>query len=106
MSSKISADKAKVYINNYRQGLPPGALKSAWLDRDFIDAILALEQTHQLDGVRVYMARYSEDDPQGRFSANTDTVIIVPTEAETDIEDAYFNYSKICPPYCNHDVGD
>lgn len=111
MSSKISAAKAKQYINNYRQGLPAGSLKSAWLDRDFIDAILALEQTHQLDGVRVYLARYSEDDPQGRFSDGTDTIIIVPTQSGfadggSDIQDAYYDYSRICPPYCNHDEGD
>ncbi len=110
MSSQISAVKAKEYIGNYRQGLPAGSLRSAWLDRDFIDAILALESTHQLDGIRVYLAKYSEDDPDERFSADTDTIIVVPTQGGVtrggnDIESAYYDYSRVCPPYCDGDEG-
>lgn len=111
MSSQISAVKAKEYINNYRQGLPPGALRSAWIDKSFIDAVISLNSTTQLDGVRVYLAKYTEDDAEGRFSEGSDTVIIVPTESEGgdpghDIEDAYYDYSRVCPPYCNNDEGD
>jgi hypothetical protein len=111
MSSKIPAAKAKAYINYYRAGLPAGSLKSAWFSRDFIDEIIALNATHVLDGVRVYLARYNEDDPLGRFSEDTDTIIVVPTQAGTagdgnDIQDAYINYSRVCPPYCDEDEGD
>lgn len=105
MSTQISAAKAKEYIDNYRQGLPPGSLRSAWLNRDFIDAVIALSATHNLDGVRVYMARYTENDQQNRFSEGENTVIIVPTEEGEDV-DAYYDYSKICPPHCDGDIGD
>ena len=111
MSSKISAVKAKEYINNYRKNLPAGAMRSAWIDRSFIDAIIELEGTKQLDGVRVYLAKYNEDDGEGRFSEGNDTIIIVPTEdlsgdAGHDVEEDYFDYSRICPPYCRNDRGD
>ena len=110
MSSQISATKAREYINNYRQGLPAGSLRSAWIDRSFIDAILALANTHPLDGVRIYLARYTEDDVNDRFSEGTETVIIVATENADadpghDIEDAYYDYSRVCPPYCSNDEG-
>jgi hypothetical protein len=110
MSSPISVTKAKAYIDHYRDGLAPGALRSAWIGRSFIDAILALEDTHQLDGVRVYLAKYNENDPDGRFSADNDTIIIVPTEGGIagtgrDIESAYHDYSRLCPPYCDGDEG-
>lgn len=111
MSSKISAAKAKEYINNYRQGLSSGSLRSAWINRDFIDAIIALDPTRQLDGVRVYLAKYTEDDTEGRFTAGSETIIIVPTESGTgddghDIDDEYYDYSRVCPPYCDNDEGD
>lgn len=110
MSSQISALKAKEYINNYRQGLPAGALRSAWIDKSFIDAIIDLNSTEQLDGVRVYLAKYTENDADGRFSEGSETVIIVPTASDAgdtgrDIEDAYYDYSRVCPPYCNQDEG-
>ena len=105
MSTQISAAKAKEYINNYRQGLPAGSLRSAWLNRDFIDAVIALSSTHSLDGVRVYMAKYTEDDAQDRFNEGEVTVILVPTEGGEDV-DAYYDYSKICPPHCDGDAGD
>lgn len=110
MSAQISAAKAKEYIKNYSQNLPAGALKSAWIDRSFIDAILALETTHQLDGVRVYLAKYNEDDAEGRFSMGTETIIIVPTvngiaEESPDVEDAYYDYARLCPPYCDNNGG-
>lgn len=110
MSANISAAKAKEYINNYRDGLPAGVMRSAWIDRSFIDAILALNDTHQLDGVRIYLARYTETDQDGRFSEGGDTMIIVPTqsgfgEPGHDIEDSYYDYARVCPPYCSHDEG-
>lgn len=110
MSSQISAAKAKEYINNYRQGLAPGSLRSAWIDRSFIDAILNLAGSKPLDGVRVYLAKYTENDAQGRFSEGSETVIIVPTETVEedeghDVEDAYYDYSRVCPPYCKNDEG-
>ena len=111
MSSQISAVKAKEYINNYRQGLPAGSLRSAWIDRSFIDVILSLESTRPLDGVRVYLAKYTEDDANSSFTEGTETVIIVATENVDadpghDIEDAYYDYSRVCPPYCSNDEGD
>jgi len=104
-STKITATKAKEYINNYRQGLPAGSLRSAWLNRDFIDAVIALSSTETLDGVRVYLAKYTEDDPQEQFAAGDVTVILVPTAGGSDV-DAYYDYSKICPPHCDDDEGD
>lgn len=112
MSSQIPAIKAKEYINNYRQDLPPGALRSAWIDKSFIDAIITLSSTHQLDGVRVYMAKYTENANQAGFSAaaGDDTVIVVPTEngftgAKKDVEEAYYDYAQVCPPHCDDDPG-
>ena len=110
MSAHISTEKAKEYISNYRQGLPAGSLRSAWIGRSFIDAILALNETHQLDGVRVYLAKYTENDSEGRFTAGSETVIIVPTESGFadpghDVEDSYYDYSRVCPPYCSNDEG-
>lgn len=104
MSTKISATKAKEYINNYRQGLPAGSLRSAWLNRDFIHAVIALSTEKNLDGVRVYLAKYTESDPQQRFAEGDVTVILVPTENEEDL-DEYHDYAKICPPHCDHDAG-
>lgn len=111
MSAQISAVKAKEYIQNYRQGLPAGSLKSVWVDKSFIEAILSLNETHKLDGLRIYLAKYSEDDENGRFFAETDTMIIVPTEngttgGEKDIESAYYDYDRLCPPHCDNDEGD
>ena len=82
-------------------------MKSALLNKDIIDAIVSLNATHQLDGLRVYMARYSENDPGGRYAKDVDTIIVVPTqETESssgkDIETEYHNYSRLCPPYCEH----
>ena len=112
MSSQIPAVKAKEYIANYRQDLPPGSLRSAWIDKSFIDAIIALSATHQLNGVRVYMAKYTEDVSQTGFSAaaGDDTVIVVPTETgfaggSKDIEGAYYDYAQVCPPHCDDDPG-
>lgn len=110
MSAQISAAKAKEYIQNYRKGLPDGSLKSVFVDKSFIEAILSLDETHQLDGVRIYLAKYSEDDEKGRFVVDTETMIIVPTEsgivgAERDIDSAYYDYNHLCPPYCDNDEG-
>ena len=109
MSTNISKTTALEYINNYRNGLPPGSMKSAWLNRDFIDAILTLSSTHQLSGVRVYLAKYTEDDPDGLFVKDKDTVILVPTEngpdGDKDVDSAYYDYSQICPPHCPTDEG-
>lgn len=113
MSSQISAAKAKEYINHYRQDLPQGSLRSAWIDKSFIDAIIALSSTHPLDGIRVYLARYTENVSQGSFSAveGSETVIVVATQSDTtgggnDIEDAYYDYAHVCPPHCDGDAGD
>ncbi|MGC4102479.1 hypothetical protein [Ferruginibacter sp.] len=113
MSAQISAAKAKEYINNYRKGLPPGSLRSAWIDRSFIDAVLALDRSGALDGVRIYLARFTEDVSQGSFSAvaGSDTIIIVPTQpgsdgTSTDVQDAYYDYAHVCPPHCDGDEGD
>jgi len=112
MSSQISAAKAKEYINNYREGLPAGSMRSAWIDRSFIDAIFSLSETHRLNGVRIYLARYTENISHGVFSAGEDgdTMIIVPTEGDNpdsgqDVEDGYYDYAHICPPHCDGDAG-
>jgi hypothetical protein len=104
-STQIPAAKAKEYIEYYEQGLPPGAMRSGWLNKDIIDAIVELSKTHKLDGLRVYLAKYTEDDSKGRFKKDEDTMIVVPTEdgfvgAKKDVEDAYFDYTFICPPHC------
>ncbi len=104
-TTQITAAKAKEYINNYRDGLPSGSLRSAWLNRDFIDAVIALSSTETLDGVRVYLGKYTEDDPQEQFAEGDVTVILVPTANGSDV-DAYYDYSKICPPHCAGDEGD
>ncbi len=109
MSTVISAAKAKEYILNYRKDLPPGEMRSAWVNRDIIDAIIGLSSTNALDGIRIYLARYTEDDPGARFVKDTDTVIFVPTEENAsgdakDIKTAYFNYTRICPPVCKDDI--
>lgn len=104
-STQITAAKAKEYINNYRVGLPVGSLKSAWLNRDFIDAIIALSSTEDLDGVRIYLGKHTEDDLEERFANGDITVILVPTVDGNDL-DAYYDYSKICPPHCDADEGD
>ena len=105
MSTKITAAKAKEYIDNYRQGLPAGAIKSGWASRDFIDSLLTLAATENLDGIRVYLAKYTENDSLGRFAKGDVTMILVPTVGEEDI-DEYHDYMKICPPHCAADIGD
>ena len=64
-----------------------------------------------MDGVGVYLARYTEDDTEQRFSEGVETGIIDPTanaagEGEHDFEDAYYDYSRVCMPYCSKDEGD
>ena len=109
MSAQISSAKAKKLINNYRQGLPPGSLRSAWIDKSFIDAVIALSATHQLNGVRVYLAKYTEAENHDGFSAaaGDDTIIIVPTEngitGPEDVDAAYYDYAHVCPPHCDGD---
>ena len=110
MSTQIPAAKAWEFINNYRRNLPAGSLKSAWLNRDIIDACIALNETNQLDGIRVYPAKYSEDDPGGKYSKDADTIILVLTENSLanegkNIDTAFFDYSQICPPHCPQDGG-
>lgn len=105
MSTKLPAAKALEFIDYYQLNLPAGSLKSALLNRDIIDAIIALNATHQLDGLRVYLARYSENDTGGRYTKDVDTIIVVPTEETQsaegqDIETEYHNYARLCPPYC------
>lgn len=102
-TTQIPVAKAKEYINNYRQTLPVGSLRSAWLNRDFIDAVIALSATQALDGVRMYLGKYTENGPQA--VAGDVTVILVPTVNGEDL-DAYYDYSRICPPHCDGDVGD
>jgi hypothetical protein len=55
--------------------------------------------------VRVYLEKYTEDDPEERFAEGDTTLIIVPTAGGSDV-DAYFDYTKICPPHCDDDEGD
>ena len=110
-SSNISAQKAKEYINYYRHGLPAASLKSVLLNNEFIDRVIALSQTRQLNGVRIYLAKYSEDDQLKGVQKDDVTMIIVPTEegilpGAKDIEDAYYNYGQLCPPHCKDDEGD
>jgi hypothetical protein len=104
-NSKISAAKAKEIIHHYRDGLPPGSLRSAWINRDFIDAILSLSSTEVLDGVRIYLGRHTESNPAQGVTAGDMTLILVPTVNGTDL-DAYYDYTKICPPHCDGDEGD
>jgi hypothetical protein len=105
MSTQITKAKAMEYVNHYRDGLPSGSLRSAWLNRDFIDAIITLDGTATLDGVRVYLGKYTERGQDPEFNEGDVTVILVPTENGDDL-DAYHDYSKICPPHCDGDEGD
>ncbi len=110
MSTQISKKKALEYINHYRSGLPAGSIKSGWLNRDIIDAIVILLSTHQLTGIRVYLAKYTADDPENNIVKDTDTFILVPTQngiaGNMDIDTAYYDYTRICPPVCDGDEGD
>lgn len=104
-TTHIPAAKAKEYIRNYETGLPPGAMRSGWLNSDIIKAIVELSKTKELDGLRVYLAKYTEDDADGQFKKNDETFIVVPTEkgfagTRLDVQDAYYDYTQICPPHC------
>ena len=109
-SSQISAEKAKEYINNYRDGLAPGALRSVLLNSEFIERVIELSATRQLNGVRIYLAKYTETDVTKDVTEGDVTMIIVPTESGVvpgakDVEDAYYNYGQLCPPHCKDDEG-
>ena len=104
--SHIPREKAFEYIDNYKNNSPVGALESVWLDSELIDFIISMKQT-PINGLRVYMARYTEDDTQGKYRKDENTVIVVPTikgivpERGIDMEDGYFNYGHPCPPECD-----
>jgi hypothetical protein len=114
--SHISKDDALQHINHYRQSLPPGSIKSVWLDRDIIDFIAQNADTLGINGLRVYMARYKEGYPpvtQDPGRKDKLTVIVVPTTDgttmdltdDTDLTDGYFDYGRPCPPTCTGDAG-
>jgi hypothetical protein len=109
--TNITAEKAKEYIDNYRIGLPAGSLKSCWLNRDIIDAIIELDNTSPLNGLRVYLAKYTEDLQDGKFLAGAVTLIAVPTvlgivpDTGIDVATDYYDYSSPCPPHCDGDAG-
>jgi hypothetical protein len=109
--TNISAVKAKEYIDNYRLGLPAGSLRSCWLNRDIIDAIIELENTAPLNGLRVYLAKYTEDLLDGKFKEGDITLIAVPTVlgivpgTGIDVATAFYDYSSPCPPHCDGDGG-
>ena len=97
MASNISKDAALKMINDYRHGLPKDSLKSAWLDKDIIDFIVAHAAKDKISGIRAYLAKNEKGQ---------NTVILAATHDKTaamheDMANGYFDMSHPCPPDCN-----
>lgn len=114
LRSRMTKEIALEHINHHRRNLPPGAAKSIWLDREIIDFIAKNAQQYNLTGVRVYFAKYKigvDPVPTQPHLRDKQTAIVAPTVQgftnETQIDIAYFNYGRPCPPSCNEgDAGE
>lgn len=114
LKSRIPKEIALEHIRYYRQGLDPSSIKSAWIDREFIEYVISNDPDKNITGLRVYLAKYKEGfEPVIDHPALKDlhTVIVVPTVSgvtggHPDIQDAYFNYGRPCPPTCDDDGGE
>ncbi|MBS1771444.1 MAG: hypothetical protein JST82_01200 [Bacteroidetes bacterium] len=103
----IPATDAIQFVTYYQAGIGPNDLKSVWLDREIIDFICNNAQDLDIDGVRLYLAKYKAGVGSvaggTTFEPNKQTIIVALTKAVgTKHEDiAYFDYANPCPPNCN-----
>lgn len=111
LRSRLRKEDALKHINHHRHGTP-GTMKSIWLDRELIDFISQAANTSNISGIRIYFAKYKggvHPVPENPNIENKPTVIVAPTTvgfaAESDVDLAYFNYGRPCPPSCNGDEG-
>lgn len=96
MASEINYATALEMVNRYRDGLPQGSLKSAWLNQEVIDMI---RNNQDVTGIRAYLAKQEDD---------TVTIILAPTGDNAEsvhLDLGYFDFAEQCPSVCPGSIG-
>ncbi len=104
--SVISQSTALEYINEYRAGINCEDLRSVKLGSEVIKAILdnaSSQTTEQYDGIRVYLAKYTETVADTPAVKGNMTCIVALTIS--DVDSIYFDYGNPCPMDCTNSIG-